>query len=106
MTEASTRTTIISVLNDNDVLLGRGRGSGHHVGNERFRALTRLRKKEYKLCNNNDRKTSIAYELYEEVVDNRGGRFLQLVNDGNPSRAVLETGTCVKSMLTELCISR
>mmetsp|Transcript_18655 Transcript_18655/g.33762 ORF Transcript_18655/g.33762 Transcript_18655/m.33762 type:complete len:350 (-) Transcript_18655:107-1156(-) len=83
---------IISVLNDNDVLLGRGRGSTNHIGNERFRALTRLRKEEYKLCDNNGQKTTIAYEIFHEVVDNRGGRFLQLVDDGNPPRDILETG--------------
>lgn len=91
---------IISVLNDNDVLLGRGRGSTNHIGNERFRALTRLRKEEYKLCDNNGQKTNIAYEIFHEVVDIRGGRFLQLVDDGNPPRDILETGTCVTSMLT------
>jgi hypothetical protein len=83
---------IISVLNDNDVLLGRGRGSTNHIGNERFRALTRLRKEEYKLCDNNGQKTNIAYEIFHEVVDIRGGRFLQLVDDGNPPRDILETG--------------
>jgi hypothetical protein len=64
-------------LNDNDVLLGRGVGPSHWVGNKRFRDLIDSRKAEYIAIESYNDKAVIAWEVYNEVR-RRGGRFLKL----------------------------
>lgn len=68
---------IITVVNDTDVLLGRGNGVSRHAGNVRFREYAETRHEEF------DRgpyrvRASIATDLFH-YVQNAGGRFLQAV---------------------------
>jgi hypothetical protein len=79
---ASRSTNLIIELNDNDVLLGRGRGIVKFVGNQRFRRLVEERKEEYSSfgSHKDDRKARIARELFDRIHE-RGGRFLKPVED-------------------------
>lgn len=84
----------ITSLNDNDVLLGRGRGSSKFIGNLRFRDVVKQYKKEYNAATTHNDKVIIAHKVHAEITE-RGGRFLERINaDGEqPTRSVIQTGT-------------
>lgn len=73
--------------------VGRGRGAAKFIGNKRFRDLIKLHKAEYNSCDKHNSKVSIAFHV-RNVIRERGGRFLELVNtnNGQPARSVIETG--------------
>ena len=82
---------IITCLNDNDVLLGRGKGASKFIGNTRFRDLVNTRKEEYSALTANIDKAVIAYEVYYEV-QSRGGRFLKLIRAPQPGKSIVKHG--------------
>jgi hypothetical protein len=75
---APNSTNLITELNDNDVLLGRGSGPSQFVGNRGFRALVDDRRDEYNWAHKNKEKNEIAKELYDGIRA-LGGRFLKLI---------------------------
>lgn len=95
MAERNART--ITTLNENDVLLGRGRGPSQYVGNQKFLSLVKTKKQEYN-CKHvpNKTKAAIANEIYCKITEDRGGRFLSLVNEnGQRTRNLVEEGVWV-----------
>mmetsp|Transcript_28469 Transcript_28469/g.51585 ORF Transcript_28469/g.51585 Transcript_28469/m.51585 type:complete len:306 (+) Transcript_28469:155-1072(+) len=67
---------LITDVNPNDILLGRGSGVNSNVGNVRFRDVVDQRRDEY--CGaTKEQKREIARQVLNEV-HRRGGRFLQL----------------------------
>ena len=75
---ASRSTNLITELNDNDVLLGRGSRSNQFIGNQQFRRLIEMRRVEYNWAHKNKEKNKIARELFAQIKL-LGGRFLKLV---------------------------
>lgn len=69
---------LITLLNTNDVLLGRGMGPSQFIGNKHFRRLVAKRKKEYCSVPGNKEKDRIARDLFNSI-QSLGGRFLKLV---------------------------
>jgi len=89
--EANAR-LIVPSLNENDVLLGRGKGPSNYVGNNRFLDIIKERREEYTSKDTTyNQKSVIANEVMQNV-HSRGGRFLQLVSRGQPMRNVVEEG--------------
>jgi hypothetical protein len=84
-------TNLITELNDNDVLLGRGTGSNDFTGNQRYRGLVAEYKERYNTAPKNEDKNRIARELFEEVL-RLGGRFLKLVETETPVKNVVDNG--------------
>jgi len=69
----------ITVLNENDVLLGRGKGVNDYVGNRKFRDLIKDHRQEYLGSTRGD-KTHIARHIVEAVKQlTPQGRFLKKV---------------------------
>jgi hypothetical protein len=94
---------VVTSLNDNDVLLGRGCGAKNSEGNDRFQSLILTRKEEYMSLESYKEKRAIADSLYDEIT-RRGGRFLALVDTGEKiqweevsRKAGLEKGECAYS---------
>jgi hypothetical protein len=69
---------IVTQLQVNDVLFGRGSGPNDHEGNIRFRALVGERKAEYLTTNHRQTKTKIARDIVDAVLS-QNGRFLKKV---------------------------
>lgn len=69
---------VVSVVNPNDVLCGRGRCVVKHPGNRAFRFLVRELAEEYAASNPTER-SQILCELITHVEQN-GGRFLKRNN--------------------------
>lgn len=82
----------ITSLNPHDVLCGRGAGSNEYIGNQRFRDLIDERRDEYTSQSKFEPKKRIAKEIVDKVHA-RGGRFLRLVNTGQPLDSIVEEGT-------------
>lgn len=80
----------ITTLNENDVLLGRGRGPSTFIGNKKFSDLVMEYKSRYKATNKFNEKMVIAHTIYEEILD-RGGRFLELTSKTD-SKLVIKHG--------------
>ena len=78
---------IVTVRNENDVLLGRGAPIIHNTGNVRFRELVRRRKDEYTRAERHHTKNEIAREIVE-AVHRRNGRFLRKVEDPQETSAL------------------
>jgi hypothetical protein len=68
---------IVTELDPNDVLLGRGSGVNNYVGNMRFRRAVEQKKDEY-LAATKMQKKVIARQVLNDVLG-RGGRFLQQI---------------------------
>lgn len=66
----------VTVLQDSDVLFGRGSGPNDHEGNMKFRTYVMDRKKEYMETNHRLTKTKIARSIVD-LVYNSNGRFLK-----------------------------
>ena len=86
------------VLNDNDVLCGRGLGASKFIGNKRFRDLVDARRDEYVSEDSYNEKAVIAQEIYM-FIRSQGGRFLKMVGSDTkkPARSVVETGIWVET---------
>jgi hypothetical protein len=70
-------TNLITELNDNDVLLGRGTGRNEFIGNRRFRSTVEHYKEDYNMANFNAKK-KIAKDVSDRIHV-PGGRFLKEV---------------------------
>mmetsp|Transcript_36048 Transcript_36048/g.78952 ORF Transcript_36048/g.78952 Transcript_36048/m.78952 type:complete len:320 (+) Transcript_36048:60-1019(+) len=62
--------------NDNDILLGRGGLSNHHIGNIRYRQYIEDFKPYYQRLNTKDEKKELS-QTFMNFVHNYGGRFLE-----------------------------
>ena len=62
------------IVNEKDVLLGRGGVTNSHCGNQHYRSLVRSRQKDYLKAAKLD-KAGVAMEIVEEIIA-IGGRFL------------------------------
>ena len=62
---------------ENDVLLGRGGRSNHHVGNKYYRAKTEEMRDEYRAAKKED-KTEISQRLVDWVLNEQKANFLNL----------------------------
>jgi hypothetical protein len=67
--------------NVNDVLFGRGSGSALNEGNHRFRQLIMEYREPYLQAAFRAEKNAIAQTIMNEVIFNRQGRFLRMVED-------------------------
>jgi len=67
--------SVISNVDSNDVLCGRGGGTNTQIGNRRFRALVQEFQPTYLLCRRKE-KPLIARTIVL-IIRNRGGRFLK-----------------------------
>lgn len=91
---------IVTTPSDVDVLLGRGGRSNHHIGNSRFRELIRKNREHYISLPKHEKiklsRTVVA------VVQDLGGRFLELSEDGKyyvvapNKRAVEKASQCLR----------
>lgn len=82
---------LITKLNDDDVLFGRGSGPNDHEGNIRFRALVSERKNEYLATNNRQAKAKIARQIVNEVLS-KNGRFLKKAEAAEAIRGGIPKG--------------
>lgn len=89
--QAATPANRITVLNEHDVLLGRGSGFSDYRGNQAFRDLIDDYKVEYNSSSRFDPKKKIAAEIVD-IVQSRGGRFLRLVNTEQDMESIVEEG--------------
>lgn len=62
---------------DRDILLGRGRTSWGHIGNQEFRNFVGAYLKTYTESKNRNEKTHTVHLIYDEIIKS-GGRFLKL----------------------------
>jgi hypothetical protein len=83
----SERNQRITSIQQNDVLLGRG-NHVHNPGNEKFRSRVRARSEEYWSCSDNAVKDSIARQIIDDVVSQKG-RFLRKVKIHPPRNVVI-----------------
>lgn len=67
---------------ENDILLGRGRTSWSHSGNQHFRAFVGVHLKSYAESTNRSEKTKTVDLIYDEIIQS-GGRFLKLDSASN-----------------------
>jgi hypothetical protein len=77
---------LITSLNDNDVILGRGAGPSQFVGNLRFQSRIEKRQEEYLLitAHRHKRKAAIARDIVDQTHA-LGGRFVKPVGSGEVS---------------------
>lgn len=68
-------------LTENDVLMGRGGKSNHHIGNIRYREEIERQQGWYKNTNDKDQKTGISERLVS-FVKSYGGNFLEKDDTG------------------------
>ena len=61
---------------DRDILLGRGRTSWGHTGNQEFRSFVGAYLKTYTESKNRNEKTNTVHLIYDEIIKS-GGRFLK-----------------------------
>jgi len=67
---------VITDLNDNDVLLGRGNPLTEYPGNIRFRAVVQKHQSEYRAAEMRLRKDGIARAVIRRIEESKG-RFLE-----------------------------
>jgi hypothetical protein len=84
-------TRLVTNLNPNDILLGRGAPLAYYEGNVRFRELVGTRKSEYMTSGRHQRKQAIARELYDEM-GRRNGRFLARMDPAEASALGVPNG--------------
>ena len=83
--QTQAQTEVVTELNNNDVLLGRGASSSEYTGNLRLRALVLQRRKDYYSCSRRNEKHLMAMEIIQTIHD-RGGRFLQRITTVDEAR--------------------
>jgi hypothetical protein len=101
---------LIRILNQNDVLTGRGNGPNDFVGNLNFRSSVEARKEDYRAAHKNKAKQKIAREIMDQIHD-VGGRFLKEIESGNDERVWCQVEETValakcKQALRDLCKKR
>jgi len=71
-------------LHPNDVLIGRGGGTNHHLGNIMFREMVKERKQQYRNEDTRRGKQELAREIIDWVryEQDPPGRFLKKYDDG------------------------
>jgi hypothetical protein len=76
---------LITAVNPNDVILGRGTGRSHFFGNQQFRSIVEQYQEDYVSVrgHKDEKKTIIAREIIAEVHA-LGGRFLRQVKGSTP----------------------
>jgi hypothetical protein len=84
---ASCTQVIITELQTNDVIMGRGAGMIHNMGNVRYRELVATRKKEYVRAERNHKKQTIAKQILAEIA-HRNGRFVRKVETPEEAKAL------------------
>lgn len=67
----------IETPGERDILLGRGRTSWSHSGNQQFRTFVGMYLKKYTESKSRADKTKTVHLIYEEIIE-AGGRFLKL----------------------------
>ena len=82
----------ITVLNNNDVLQGRGSGSMQNTGNIRFRTLVEELRPAYVATSSRKEKAKMISNLVK-VIQSRKGRFLQRLNDSEVEKLGLRSST-------------
>ena len=87
---------LITSLNSNDVILGRGKGAIQFIGNVRFRSRVEERQEEYLAVkgHRHPTKARISWELVYQTHA-LGGRFLKPVDDGSQGEAWYEVADSV-----------
>lgn len=80
--DAINNSRLIYVLNENDVLLGRGIGPRHYVGNMKMFELVHERRELYNSLRSYKEKGKIARDIFD-IITKRGGRFLKAVSTLN-----------------------
>jgi hypothetical protein len=78
---------VITELRTNDVMMGRGAGRIHNMGNVRFRELVATRKEEYLRAERNHKKQTIAKQILAEIA-HRKGRFVRKVEKPEEAKAL------------------
>jgi hypothetical protein len=78
---------VVTELERNDVLLGRGAASINYVGNVLFREIVRERRDEYLSTARRQTKDDIARQIID-VVSSRNGRFLRKIVDVGEKRTL------------------
>jgi hypothetical protein len=81
----------VTMLNPNNVLLGRGTGYHEYIGNQRFLALVEERKEVYNTAAKNKTKSRLAKEFLDHI-HSLGGRFLRRADSAQPVDIVVEEG--------------
>jgi len=82
----------ITVLNDNDVLQGRGSGSMQNTGNIRFRTMVEELRPAYVATSSRKEKAKMITSMVK-LIQSRLGRFLQPVNDSQVEELGLSSNT-------------
>jgi hypothetical protein len=82
----------ITVLNDNDVLQGRGSGSMQNTGNIRFRTMVEELRPAYVATSSRKEKAKMITSMVQ-LIQSRQGRFLQRLNDGEVDKLGLSSNT-------------
>lgn len=83
---------LVTSVNPNDVILGRGSGPSQFIGNKRFRSIVEQHQGEYNSIRghqNSEHKTIISKKIVEEVHA-LGGRFLRYIEGETPVAGALE----------------
>jgi hypothetical protein len=83
---ASNSGQLISSVNPNDVILGRGLGPSQFIGNQQFRSIVEQYQEEYTSIRGHqkrEQKTRISKEIVAEV-HTLGGRFLKNIEGSTP----------------------
>mmetsp|Transcript_58862 Transcript_58862/g.65940 ORF Transcript_58862/g.65940 Transcript_58862/m.65940 type:complete len:570 (+) Transcript_58862:182-1891(+) len=82
----------VTVLNDNDVLQGRGSGSMQNTGNIRFRTMVEELRPAYVATSSRKEKAKMITGMVK-LIQSRLGRFLQPVNDSQVEELGLSSNT-------------
>lgn len=69
-----------NMINDNDVLCGRGGATNNHAGNKMFRSMVSEHQREYLSAKKKDK--ALISQRIVRLVREQGGRFLRRTNDG------------------------
>jgi hypothetical protein len=78
---------IVTTLNSNDILLGRGAPNAYYEGNVRFRRLVQTRREEYLSTARHPQKQEIAREIFNQVAEGQG-RFLMEIKPARETKAL------------------
>jgi hypothetical protein len=82
---------LVTSVNPNDVILGRGSGPSQFIGNKRFRSIVEQHQQEYNSIRGHqkiEQKTIISKKIVEEVHA-LGGRFLRYIEGETPVAGAL-----------------
>ena len=90
--DSDTALLVVTVLNQHDVLMGRGLGASQYRGNKSFqRNIVEPLKADYNNTKSYKEKARLAQQAFEEVTV-KGGRFLRPQNPTKGARNVVREG--------------